>query len=368
MTRQLIEATDEEVALEWLHDNGRTDGLPVVIPTAARVDRMVLASGIDGSLDVGPMGPGNGATTIEAIATNAVMAGCRPDDMPVVLATVQAIMQTPFDLTEVQGTTHSIAPLSIVCGPIAETLGISSGFGALGPGHRANASIGRAVRLCMMNIGGARPGVSDMALLGHGGKFSFCMAEDTVSSPWEPLHTSLGYAAEDSAVIVVGTEAPHSAVFVADADDPTSTDRLLDTVAAVIANVGSNNAYFRCGSVAVAFNPEHVGVLEAAELSRSDVQQQLFERATNTRATLARLNPAFAGRGQPDDTIRAVADPNDLLVFVAGGPGLYTSVFPSWGAGGHNNPIVSHPITTDLACEIPTFAPDHASPSNGATP
>jgi len=361
MTRQLVEASHEEAALEWLHANDRTDGLPVVIPTVERVDRMVLASGIDGSLDLGPMGPGNGATTIEAIATNAVMAGCRPDDMPVVLATVQAIMQTPFDLTEVQGTTHSIAPLSIVCGPIADTLGISSGFGALGPGHRANASIGRAVRLCMMNIGGARPGVSDMALLGHGGKFAFCMAEDTVTSPWEPLHTSLGYRAEDSAVIVVGTEAPHSAMFVADADDPTSTDRLLDTIAAVIGNVGSNNAHFRGGSIAVAFNPEHVGVLEAAGLSRSEVQQQLFERATNTRATIARFNPIYAGEGDPDDPVQAIADPSHILVFVAGGPGLYTSVFPSWAAGGHRNPIVSHPITTDLTCEIPTLTHNGAS-------
>ncbi len=362
MTRQLVEATDEETALEWLHANNRTDGLPVVIPTAERVDRMVLSSGIDGSLDLGPMGPGNGATTIEAIATNAVMAGCRPDDMPVVLATIQAIMQAPFDLTEVQGTTHGIAPLSIVCGPIAATLGISGGFGALGPGHRANASIGRAVRLCMMNIGGARPGVSDMALLGHGGKFSFCIAEDTASSPWEPLHTSLGYRAEDNAVIVVGVEAPHSAIFVADADDPTSTDRLLDTVAATIANLGSNNAHFRRGSVAVAFNPEHVGVLEAAGLTRSDVQHRLFERATNPREAIARLNPVYAGKGDPADLIRAIASPDNILVFVAGGPGLYTSVFPSWAAGGHNNPIVSHPITTDLACEIPTL-----SPTNGAT-
>lgn len=367
MSRSLIEASDEEAALEWLHTNDRTDGLPVVIPTAARVDRMVLASGIDGSLDLGPMGPGNGATTIEAIATNAVMAGCRPDDMPVVLATIQAIMQPPFDLTEVQGTTHSIAPLSIVCGPIAEALGISGGFGALGPGHRANASIGRAVRLAMMNIGGARPGVSDMALLGHGGKFSFCLAEDMVSSPWEPLHTSLGYHADDSAVVVVGVEAPHSAVFVADADDPNSLDRLLDTVAAVIANVGSNNAHFRGGSVAVAFNPEHIAVIEAAGLSREDVQQQLFERATNTRAAIARINPSFAGKGDPDDLIGAIADPKHILAFVAGGPGLYTSVFPSWAAGGHGNPIVSHPITTDLACEIPTLTPSTPSPSNGAT-
>ena len=357
MTRALLDAFDEAEALEWLHTNDRTDGLPVVIPTPPRVDRMVLASGLDRDLDLGPMGPGNGATTVDAIATNAVMAGCRPDDMPVVLAIVQAIMQPQFDLTEVQGTTHSIAPLSIVCGPIARTLGISGGFGALGPGHRANASIGRAVRLCMMNIGGARPGVSDMALLGHPGKFAFCLAEDTAASPWDPLHTSLGFGVDESAVVVLGTEAPHSAIFVGDADDPSSPDRLLDTLAATVANLGSNNAHFRCGAVAIALNPEHADVLGAAGLTRPDVQERLAERAANSRAAITKLNPAFAGSGNPDDLIRAIADPDDVVIFVAGGSGLYSSVFPSWAAGGHRNPVVTQSVVTDLACEIPGLDP-----------
>lgn len=365
MTRTLLDAATEAEALEWLHDNDRTDGLPVVIPTPDRVDRMVLASGLDGELDLGPMGPGNGATTIDAIAANAVMAGCRPDDMPVVLAIIQAILQPAFDLAEMQGTTHSTAPLAIVCGPIARTLGISGGFGALGPGHRANASIGRAVRLCMMNIGGARPGVSDMALLGHPGKFTFCLAEDIPSSPWEPLQVSLGHQADENAVVVLGTESPHSAIFVADADDPRSPDRLLDTLAATIANLGSNNAHFRGGAVAVALNPEHVAVLADAGLSRTDVQVQLAERATNPRSTLSAINPAFAGWGDPDDAIGAIADPADIVVFVAGGSGLYSSVFPSWAAGGHRNPVVTQPIVTDLSCEIPVL--DSAPITTGAT-
>ena len=362
MTRSLLDASDEADALEWLHANDRTDGLPVVIPTPDRVDRMVLASGIDGELDLGPMGPGNGATTIDAIATNAVMAGCRPDDKPEVLAIIQAVMQPSFDLAEMQGTTHSTAPLAIVCGPIAPTLGISGGFGALGPGHRANASIGRAVRLCMMNIGGARPGVSDMALLGHPGKYTYCLAEDIDASPWDPLHTSLGYRAEDNAVVVLGAEAPHSAIFIADADDPRSPDRLIDTLAATIANLGSNNAHFRGGAVAVALNPEHVDVLAAAGLSRADVQERLAERAVNPRSSITAVDPTYAGSGRGHDLIRAIADPADIVIFVAGGSGLYSAVFPSWAAGGHRNPIVTQPIVTDLACEIPT-----TSNSNGAT-
>ncbi|MBT7430099.1 MAG: hypothetical protein HN783_09850, partial [Ilumatobacter sp.] len=179
----MLTATDEAEALEVLHQSGCTDGLPVVIPTHDRVARLVLASGLDADLDLGAMGPGGGAATIEKIATNAAMAGCLPDHMTVVVAAIRAMLQPAFDLGEMQSTTHCTAPLMIVNGPVVSHCDIAGSFGALGPGHRANASIGRAVRLCMMNIGDARPGVSDMALLGHPGKFSFCLAEDEQSSP-----------------------------------------------------------------------------------------------------------------------------------------------------------------------------------------
>lgn len=352
-TLEVVESPDEAAALEWLHENRCTDGLPVVIPTSARVDRMVLASGLDAELSLGPMGPGGGDTTIAALAANAVMAGCRPDEMPVVVAAVRAALQTEFDLGEMQSTTHNTAPLLIVCGPLASTLGVASGFGALGPGHRANASIGRALRLCMMNIGGARPGESDMALLGHPGKFTFCLAEDVAASPWEPLHTTFGHTADESAVVVVGAEAPHSAIFVGDADDPNSADRLLRTLAAVVANLGSNNAHMRGGAVAIALNPEHVEVLASAGLKRSDVQERIAALATNPRASIRELNPAFAGTGALDDPIPAIADASDVLVFVAGGSGLYSAVFPSWAAGAHRNRAVSEKISTDQFCEIP---------------
>lgn len=349
----VLTAADEAAALELLHDTDCTDGLPVVIPTLERVARLVLASGLDGDLDLGAMGPGGGAATIEKIATNAVMAGCLPDHMAVVLAAMRAILQPEFDLGEMQGTTHSTAPLMIVNGPVIAHCGIAAGFGALGPGHRANASIGRAVRLCMMNIGGARPGTSDMALLGHPGKFSFCLAEDEASSPWEPLAASMGAAAGDSTITVVGTEAPHSMIFVNDGDDPDSPRRLLRSIAAVIANTGSNNASFGAGAVAVALNPEHAAVLGAAGMSRADVQAELCRLATNRRGDLRRLNPGFVRAGDDDDELRALRRSEDAIVFVAGGSGLYSSVFPSWAAGAHHNPVVSEPVVTDEACEIP---------------
>lgn len=347
-----LHAADESEALEWLHRQQCTDGLPVVIPTRKRVDRLILASGLDGSLSLGTMGPGGGDATVEKVAANAVMAGCLPDHMPIVLAAVQAVLAPEFDLGEMQGTTHCTAPLVIVSGPARRSARVADGFGALGPGHRANASIGRALRLVMMNVGMARPGESDMALLGHGGKFTFCLAEAEESSPWLPLHTDFGYRPDQSAVTVVGAEPPHSVIFSNDADDPTSADRLLRTIAAVMANVGSNNAHFRGGAQTVVLNPEHADVLGAAGLDRAEVKARLTELAVNPPQLLAELNPTFA-RSAGAEAVRAVRDPDDIVLLVAGGSGLYSTVMPSWAAGAHMNPVVHREILIDQSCQIP---------------
>jgi hypothetical protein len=348
-----LTATDEAEALEVLHQSSCTDGLPVVIPTPDRVARLVLASGLDADLDLGSMGPGGGAATIEKIATNAVMAGCVPDHMPVVVAAIRAMLQPAFDLGEMQSTTHCTAPLMIVNGPVVDHCNIAGSFGALGPGHRANASIGRAVRLCMMNIGDARPGVSDMALLGHPGKFSFCLAEDEQSSPWEPLAQALGYSSDDSVVTILGAEAPHSVVFTNDADDSDSPARLLRALAAVIANTGSNNANFSAGAIALALNPEHAQVLADAGMTRQDVQVELQRLAVNTRRHIRSFNTGFFPVGDDNDDIPAVRRPDDIVLFVAGGTGLYSAVFPSWAAGAHRNAVVHEVVATGAACELP---------------
>jgi hypothetical protein len=349
----VLHAVDEADALEQLHRLGCTDGLPVVIPTPDRVRRCVLATVTDPTTSLGVMGPVGSLTTIEQVATNAVMAGCEPDHMPIVVATLRALLRPDYDLSEAQSTTHSTAPLVVVSGPLAQACAIAGGFGALGPGHRANASIGRAVRLCLMNIGGAKPGVSDMALLGHPGKFTMCLTENLDESPWGPCSVDAGFDPLDSVVTVIGVEAPHSVVFVDDADNPDSPQRLLRVVARAIANPGSNNAFFRTGSVAVAFNPEHAAVLARAGMSRADVQRELHRLATNRRGDLRRLNPAFAGPGDEDDELPTLPSPDHVLVLVAGGGGLYSSVFPSWSAGAHSNPILHERIDTDQACAVP---------------
>jgi hypothetical protein len=349
----VLTAADESGALEQLHGLGCTDGLPVVVPTPARVERLVLAAVADPTTSLGVMGPLGASTTIEKVAVNAVMAGCAPDHMPIVLAALRALLRPDYDLSETQSTTHSTTPLIVVSGPLATACGIAGGFGALGPGHRANASIGRAVRLCLMNIGGAKPGVSDMALLGHGGKFTMCLAENVDESPWETCAVAAGFDPVDSVVTVLGVEAPHSVLSVDDADDPDSPQRLLRLVARAIANPGSNNAFFRTGAVAVALNPEHAARLARAGLGRADVQAELHRLATNRRGDLRALNPAFAEPGDPDDELAAVPSPDHILLLVAGGAGLYSSVFPSWSAGAHANPILHERIDTDQACAIP---------------
>jgi len=351
----LLAAASEGDALEYLHAEGLTDGLPVVIPIPERVERFILASGQPGELSLGTMGPAGGAATIEKIAVAAVMAGCLPDYMPVVLAAVEAVLDPAFDLTEMQATTHCTAPLILVNGPArADCGGIASGFGALGPGFRANASIGRALRLAMMNIGGARPGVSDMALLGHPGKFSYCLAEDEEASPFEPLHVALGYDGSDSVVTVVGAEAPHSVMYSGDGDADNNHECLLAVLAIGLGNLATNNAILTSGTATVVLNPEHADILAGAGLTRADICQALVDRCQHSEEEVAALNPGFASRSSGRAVRACFTDPSQILVLVAGGAGLYSMVMPSWCAGSHRNQAVSRRIVLDAFCEIPS--------------
>ncbi|MGH9022488.1 MAG: hypothetical protein ACRDV9_05205 [Acidimicrobiia bacterium] len=353
ITEHLVADTESE-ALEDLHRLGCTDGLPVVIPTPERVGALVAASGLDGDLVLATVGPAGGLATVEKVAANAVMAGCSSDHLPVVLAALQAVCDERFDLTEVQSTTHCLAPLLIVNGPARQACGeIASGFGALGPGHRANASIGRALRLCMINIGGGRPGISDMALLGHPGKFTYVLGEAEEESSFPPLHTSLGFTAEQSAVTVVGVEAPQSVISVPSADPVESAQRLLASLATVVASPAHNNATFANGTQVVILNPDHARVFADAGMDRATIQDALVERSANRRGDLRRLNPSFVPPGDDDDLLRALRFRESAIVMVAGGGGVYSMVVPSWGAGPHGNLAITKEIDLFPSCEIP---------------
>ena len=281
----------------------------------------------------------------------------RPDYAPVVVAAARAIMDPVFDLTEVQATTHAITPLVIVNGPARRWCGgIHGGFGALGPGHRANASIGRALRLAMINVGGGRSASSDMALLGHAGKFTMCLAEDEENSPFEPLHTSRGFDATQSAVTVIGTEAPHSVMGLIDADDPTCVDRLLRSFALGFANVTTNNVALSGGQAALALNPDHASFLANAGLSRNDVRDRIVAESYVLGAELARSAGSMGRTIDPEREYRCFEHEEDLLVFVAGGGGLYSAAFASWCAGPHMNRAITVEIEVGQSCEVPGLA------------
>src|SRR5436189_1215798 len=203
------------------------DGLPIVPPTEERVRTMLGEAPADRSL--GAMPPLWRQATLEKLAVNAVMAGCEPVYFPVVVAAVEAMLEPPFNLYGVQATTHPVAPLLIVHGPIARELGVHAGSGCFGPGFRANATIGRAIRLILMNVGGAWPGRHDMATQGSPAKFTYCIAEREDASPWGPLK-------DGDAVTVYGGEGPHNV------NDHASTTAsgILSTVSHTAATLGSN--------------------------------------------------------------------------------------------------------------------------------
>ncbi len=349
-------ATDEAAAVEKLHELGCTDGLPVIVPTSERVARMVLATGYDADLVLGEMGPNLGECSIEKVAAAAVMAGCLPDHAPVVIAAVRAVLDPRFDLTEMQATTHAIAPLIVVNGPARDWCGLHGGFGALGPGNRANASIGRALRLAMINIGGGRAGTSDMALLGHPGKFTMCLAEDEGNSPFEPLHAECGFDASQSAVTVLGVDSPQSVMINIDADDPTCADRMMRSFASAFSNVAANNASLRGGQAALALNPDHAAFLHGQGWTKAQVRERIADEAVVSAERLAASASYLGRKPEVDWQLPCFTKAEDLLVFVAGGGGLYSAAFPSWCAGPHKNQAVTAEVEVGQSCEIPGFA------------
>ena len=197
-------------AIDLMFATGWTDGLPVVPPTEDRVKKFVEYTGQDAGELVAELPPLGGKATVERIAVNAVMAGCLPEHMPVVITAIKAMMDDRFNLRGVMSSTGIHTPLVIVSGPLAKELDINGGYNCFGAGWRANATIGRAVKLALVNLGGAIPGETNKATFGHPGAYTYCVAEDQEINPWEPLHMDVGLEASDSAVTVFPAEAPHN--------------------------------------------------------------------------------------------------------------------------------------------------------------
>ena len=258
-------------AIELVYAKGWSDGLPCVPPSRGLVDRFVAASGRAGDELAGEIPPKGGRATIERIAANAVMAGCLPEYMPVVVTAVEALLEERFNLRGVQGSTHLCTPLVIVNGPIAAELDVNGGANCFGQGWRANATIGRAVKLVLTNLGQATPGDADKATFGHPGKYTYCIAENEAASPWQPLHVERGFAPDDSCVTVYPAEAPHNV------NQPSSDDaeEILLTMAGSMNALG--NAQFRVmGESLVVFGPEHAEIIARGGWSKQAVREFLF--------------------------------------------------------------------------------------------
>jgi hypothetical protein len=316
-----VAVVPDEDPLETLYARGVTDGLPVVPPTAARVRAAVAASGRAGDELVGLVAPRLGRATVERIAVNAVMAGCRPEYLPAVIAGVEAICDPEFSLVGVSGTTDAVAPLLIINGPVRKALDVNSGAGAFGPGWRANATIGRAVRLCWLNIGGAAPGLISMSTFSQPGRYSYCIGENEEASPWEPLHVEHGFAAAESTVAAMAAE---TLQVVADTQHRAARD-VLATIArsgAVIASDG----HAGLTDTLVVIGPEHARTIAGDGWSKTDVREFLW---TETRARVdGALVPKFRA-------------PEHLHIVVAGGPaGRFSAWLPGWPFPGSPSRLV----------------------------
>jgi hypothetical protein len=324
--------TYEEIDAHY-QQQGWTDGLPIVPPTSAAVSEFLRRTERDPRQVVGILPPRQGEATIERIAANAVMAGCRPEYFSVILAAIEALADPLFNLDSIQATTHPVAPLLIVNGPIAREIGLNAGCNAFGQGVRANVTIGRAVRLVLMNVGGGLPGAGDQSTQGSPAKIAYCIAENEAESPWEPLHVEGGLPREASTVTVMGCEGPHN---IQDHYSNTGIG-VLSTIAGAMGQAGSNNL-LGAGWPLLTLGPEHAATIARDGFTKRQVKEFLFERA---RFPLARLGPEYRRyqierRGAVDaaDTmLPIVRSAEDISVIVAGGPGKHSSWQPTFGDG-----------------------------------
>jgi len=255
---------------DWF-ERGVTDGLPVVPPTRERVERMLSGMSRPRDMLVAEVPPNCGRATVEKLAVNAVMAGCRREYFPVVLAVVEAACDPAFNLHGQSGTTNAASPLIIVNGPARRRLHINCGAGVFGPGSRANATIGRALRLIMINLGGTRAGEISMSTFGHPGRYTYCIGEHEEVSPWEPLHVERGHRREESTVTLFSGEGPF-----------TINDHLSRTAPQLVASLGwsaagvwNHKSFPLYGDTLWVIGPEHAKTIAAEGWSKQDVKRYL---------------------------------------------------------------------------------------------
>jgi hypothetical protein len=321
---------DGETLLAFFDERGWGDGLPLIAPTPTRVEAMMgpLASKPNDVLAVLPLR--RGIVTRRIAAANAVLAGCPNGLLPIFEAVVRILGGGKFNLSGVNPTTHPVAPLVIVHGAVVAEFGFNAGLGSFGPGSRANATLGRAVRLLLIHAAGARPGVGDRSTQGQPAKYTYCVAENQSGTPWETYPASLGITSP-SAITVAAVENPHN-VHDMESDTP---ERLLDKFASSVASLGSNHASAIGYEIFIALCPEHAATIAAGKWGRVDVQWYLYERARLPAAVLkeafhSRMWPRWLRRAADGDLIPMTDRPENYKIFVTGGEGKHSAVLPSF--------------------------------------
>jgi hypothetical protein len=327
---------------EAFFERGWTDGLPVVPPTPARVLRMLEGTSRAPDEVVAVVGPDFADCTVEKAAVNAVMAGCRPEYFPVVLASVEAASTDEFNMHGLLCTTWFTGPVVIVNGPIATEIGMNSGVNALGQGNRANATIGRALQLVVRNVGGGRPGEIDRATLGGPGKYTFCFAEDEANSPWEPLSVERGIAEGRSAVTLFAGSGPYGF-----ADQRSrEPESLARSMAWALAGVFHPKLALISDAVLVV-SPEHARVFREAGWSKARLRERLVELLTRPGSEIV-AGAGGCAEGMPEHLAGADIPkflPEGLLIVHAGGTaGMFSAVIGGWVRGD----LGSFPVTREV--------------------
>jgi hypothetical protein len=334
------EAIDPIAAIEFCYQQGWTDGLPVIPPTEERVAAFLAHVERGRDEMIGMVPERRRRVTVEQVVANAVMAGCLPEYAPVVVAAVEAMLQPPFNLVGPSASLGGSAILVIVNGPVVEDLQINCRNNLFGPGNRANATIGRAVRLVLMNTCGAIPGLFDRSCLGHPGKYTYCIAENAQDSPWLPLHVERGFAPEASAITVFACEGPRQ---VRNSLSPTP-EGVLTTISDAMSSLGTSlttsgsvadsASGTRQGEMVIVVAAEHMQTISRQGWSKREIRAYLSEHARRTVADLKRGGglPGAVGPGDEQQYVAVVERPDDLMIVAAGGDeGAMSAVIPSWG-------------------------------------
>ena len=308
-----------------MYGHGFTDGLPVIPPTEEAVWEMLDLAGVSPDETIAIVPPDNVAVSAEKIAINAVMAGCLPEYFPVVLAAVKAAVEPQFNLLGIQTTTSPVAPVVVINGPIRARIGVNSQRGCLGPGWRANATIGRALRFVLVNMGGCPPGDIDKSIHGMPGKYTFCFGELEEESPWPPLHVERGFDREQSTVTLFGGQGSHNILGMF-----RTPENLVHVLSDGMRCYGFNGYLRGTGSPLIVMSPGHARTFADHGWDKDRIKQALFEQSQIPRSHIPdeqQLSRPVYADYPPDQMCLPCRRPEDIHIVVAGGPEGYHIVY-----------------------------------------